>query len=272
MAQENIKLTKKIYKADEGSDSLNNSFSELFQSSTRQEDINQFFKLYEDIFYNMPKEGGQSHSTLIIESSNYVENFLDPKDEQIDRLLDRLLEAEEQLIEITEAEHPIFRNGTFIRTPNRTIYFIQQGRARQISNMQLYTTIATAQGLNVEDEPFTEVAATTPSEIGYGLAIQSESDIANSEYIVRASITNFLELTTSLRNAKVNANELEELRQIVNNLETHTPLENIEVTQNRTNMERDNNGNRPEQNNNSTSPVGGNPSGPSGTINLNVSY
>ena len=220
MAQEKIKLTKTIYGAKASNELINNSFSELATSTNREEDIRKFFNLYNEIFFNLPKNGDKSHTALIIQSTDYVENFTDPRDAQIESLLDRVLELEDELLDVIENEHPIFRNGSFIRTPNTAIYFMQQGKARPVGNMDVYTTIATAQGYDIDAEPFTEVQASTPAEIGIGIPINTESDLSNQDAIVKRSTATFLDVVTGLRDIRVNENQLTELKLIMSKKRT----------------------------------------------------
>ena len=214
MAEENIKIVKKVYGAKSASDSLDISFSE-FSKSKKSEDVGKLFSLYNEIFYDIPKEGEQSLTRLIFQSTNFVRDFIDPKDETIDRLLERIIELEDELINVTESEHPIFRNGSFIRTPNGAIYFMQQGKARLIANEPTYITLATAQGLDPETDPFIEVASTTPSEIGIGITINSESDFSNFEAIVPTTTTTFISARRALTEVRVNNTQLAELKAII---------------------------------------------------------
>ena len=65
MAQENIKLTKKVYDKQSVNDLLNASFSELGNSNNStsstnlRNKLNQLFTLYNDLFYDIPKLGVQ---------------------------------------------------------------------------------------------------------------------------------------------------------------------------------------------------------------------
>jgi len=231
MAQENVKINKKVYGAKSANDVIDRSFSELLKSKDPI-NVEKLFQLYNELFYDIPKEGDQSHTTLIVQSTDYVQDFIDPKDEQIDNLLDRIIELEEQLAQVNDTkEHPFFRNGTFLRTPNTTIFFMQEGKARPIRTESLYRTIAKAQGLDPDatPKPYTEVDASIPEEIGRGKTIRSLSDLNDFEEIVPTQQTNFIETRTALQNVRVNAGQLAELKAIIEDKEVARDIGRINL-------------------------------------------
>ena len=122
---------KKHYGTNALSSILDNSFSEL--TKTKDEITpDSFFVIYRDLFYNIPKVGKESHTTLIEESTAYVGNYKDSRDGKIDGLLDKVIELEQSSI-ITPSEHPLFRNGTAIRAGGK-LGIMQEGHLRRISN------------------------------------------------------------------------------------------------------------------------------------------
>ena len=135
MAQENIKINKKLYSRSDVSNNLDLSFSELVNIDNRSDDvkIKNFFQEYNNLFYDIPKTGNESHTTLFQQSRDYINDFYDPKDDQIDALLERIELLEDELLEATSntnTEHPIYSDGTFIQVSgNDTVYFMYKGRA-----------------------------------------------------------------------------------------------------------------------------------------------
>ena len=77
-----IKFQKTIYSQDAFRKKVDVSISEL-KPKKEDIDIQGFFKQYNKIFFDIPKEGIISHDTLIKESMDYYRDFTDPKDEQI---------------------------------------------------------------------------------------------------------------------------------------------------------------------------------------------
>ena len=132
-----VDLQKRHYGTKDASEALDRSFSEL----TRTKDnlgAESFFNLYRELFYDLPKTGNNSHTLLINESKNYVKDYIDPKDDIIDELTQKIVDFERDSIEIP-FEHPIFPNGTAIRVQSSNgslgaLGIMQEGRFRLVSN------------------------------------------------------------------------------------------------------------------------------------------
>ena len=139
MAQENIKINKKLYSRSDVSDNIDLSFSELLNVDNRaiNEKIKNFFQQYNEIFYDIPTNGNESHSTLFQQSRDYINDFYDPKDDQIEALLERIENLENDLLEATSdtsPEHPIYSDTTFLQVKgNASVYFMYKGRACSVS-------------------------------------------------------------------------------------------------------------------------------------------
>ena len=122
MAQEKIKLTKKVYDKQSAGDLIDRSFSEVMNSkdsmsnTNLSSNLNRLFNLYNNLFYDIPKIGKQSHTSLFKQSRDYIGNYIDSKDEEIEGLIDRIIELEEKLDKQNQPdeEHPFYRNGTII--------------------------------------------------------------------------------------------------------------------------------------------------------------
>ena len=134
-SNEKIKLSKKLYSRSDISDNIDLSFSELLNVDNRSDDvkIKNFFQEYNDLFYDIPKSGDQSHSVLFQQSRDYVNDFYDPKDDQIEALLERIEDLEDDLLNATSttnSEHPIYNDGTFVKVRGKDeVYFMYKGRA-----------------------------------------------------------------------------------------------------------------------------------------------
>ena len=137
MAEENITTSKVVYGAKSANEFIDNSFSELFKTKDPI-NINRFFSMYDDLFYNIPKLGDKSHTTLINKSRNYVLNYIDPLQLEVDNLTEENIRLTEQLNESTE-EHPFYSNGTLLANPSNDgtphgygIYYMDKGLARHV--------------------------------------------------------------------------------------------------------------------------------------------
>ena len=140
MAEENIKINKKLYSRSDVNNVIDLTFSELFEKDNRATDIKikNLFQEYNSIFYDIPKTGILSHSTLFIQSRDYINDFYDPKDDQIEALLDRIETLEDELVELSNAEvavekeHPVYSNGTFLKVEGGHSFFMYKGEARRV--------------------------------------------------------------------------------------------------------------------------------------------
>ena len=99
----NIIFNKTIYSKAEFENKIDTNFNEL---KTEQPSISveQFFNLYNEVFFDIPKEGENSHATIIQTSTDYFDDYrsplqdiIDDKDIEIEELTQRMLEAETRL-------------------------------------------------------------------------------------------------------------------------------------------------------------------------------
>jgi hypothetical protein len=129
---ENIKFNKQVYDKGQYTKVINTSFTQLGVQSI-QETINnqpttdQFFSMYNDLFYDIPELGEiNSHEYLIKKSSEYI-NF-DANQEEIEalqaeiaNLREELLDAQKQNIELQTGTSPSnSSNTTFTSGGNST--------------------------------------------------------------------------------------------------------------------------------------------------------
>ena len=90
MSQEAIKLNKNIYNNKEFTDIIDREFSFLIKTQNPIT-IKRFFGLYRELFYKIDKyENSKSHYKLILESQDYLNNYIDWRDQIINDLIDRI--------------------------------------------------------------------------------------------------------------------------------------------------------------------------------------
>jgi hypothetical protein len=138
MAEENIKLTKTIYSTKSTDGLVDRSFSEFFKSKDPI-NVDRFFSIYEELFYDIPKAGEKSHTSVIKQSTDYIKNYIDPRDEQITTLTERIIELENELATPTD-EHPFYSNGTLIapdvnnnnNPDDEPLYYMDKGKKRKV--------------------------------------------------------------------------------------------------------------------------------------------
>tara|TARA_Y100000592_G_scaffold83426_1_gene133246 strand:+ start:44 stop:1414 length:1371 start_codon:yes stop_codon:yes gene_type:complete len=128
-----VELQKRHYGTKDASQLLDRSFSELTKTRDGISSAN-FFNLYRELFFDIPKVGENSHTTLMLESKEYINDYVDPKDDKIEQLLDRIIELETEKTQFP-TEHPIYRNGSFLRRQavGGPLGLMQEGRLRPIA-------------------------------------------------------------------------------------------------------------------------------------------
>ena len=86
-----IKFQRPIFSQTAFRQRVNVNFSELV-NERETIDLDSFFDQYRRLFYDIPKQGEFSHERLIIDSTDYFRNFIDPKDQEIQNLSARIQE------------------------------------------------------------------------------------------------------------------------------------------------------------------------------------
>lgn len=89
----NIIFDRSIYSLRDFKKNVDTNFNE-FGNISSTIDIPQFFKSYNELFFDIPKVGENSHSTIIETSMNYVENYRNPLQDTVDGLYSQLEEAD----------------------------------------------------------------------------------------------------------------------------------------------------------------------------------
>ena len=113
---ETVNLNKKVYAKNQYEKVIDTKFSQLattkVSASVPTISVSEFFNLYNQLFFQIPKEGEtNSHEYLIKTSSEYI-NFT-PIDDTIQALIDEInilqqqnLELNQQLIELNVSSSP----------------------------------------------------------------------------------------------------------------------------------------------------------------------
>jgi len=233
-----IKLDREIYSKK----GFNKTVGIEFEEFSKKEDTfspEQFFQLYNSLFFNIPKFGQNSHIALVRRSKEYVGNFNinDPKDSTINSLNDKILELEQQLLLANQAdpEHPFFRNGTLVsKKGSPDYYYMDKGFKRKV----LYTedfnrVLIKVLGYNSSDYPdgpgwYPSAPGSLLSQIPSGPSL-SESNfeqptfVENGELFVGAD-TNTTTKDDQILNLKSQVNQLnqtiEDLREQLEESET----------------------------------------------------
>jgi len=112
---ENIKFNKDVFSKAQYSKTINTSFTELGVKTIQEQldeqpNIEEFFSLYNELFYDIPELGKtNSHEFLIKQSSEYI-NFeanneiIEELQKEISQLRLDLLDSQKQIIELETGE------------------------------------------------------------------------------------------------------------------------------------------------------------------------
>tara|TARA_R110000851_G_scaffold190142_3_gene340498 strand:- start:1041 stop:2651 length:1611 start_codon:yes stop_codon:yes gene_type:complete len=165
MANEQINIEKLIYGKNSIKDNLDTTFSEL-TSKAIPIDLQQFFDEYDKLFYDIPEVGINSHTSLMERSRDYLSGYNDPKDREIEDLIeeirileDKLREATKEEVEAEEEavtpEHPYFPNKSFLQKTNSgTYYYMERGKKRKLVDDRILTALKTTNGYSKDSEDF----------------------------------------------------------------------------------------------------------------------
>jgi hypothetical protein len=94
--QGDITFTRTIYSKGDFNRKVETGFNEL-NSEVLPIEIDQFFNYYNEIFFDIPKEGENSHTTIIETSLDYVESYNNPLQGVVDNLTDQITELEGEI-------------------------------------------------------------------------------------------------------------------------------------------------------------------------------
>lgn len=161
-----IDINKKTYNKEQLTQIINTEFEEFFSINTFT--IDQFFNIYDELYYTIPIEGSNSHTTLIERSNDMLEN--DIFENERNSLLSKIEDLEDRIniLENEVPEHPVFLNGTFIAvTGEATIFYMDGGVARPIREFGIYVIL---------------LKAKDPTQRGL-----SDDEIDGSNHIIRMS-------------------------------------------------------------------------------------
>lgn len=103
---ERIKLEKDVYSSESYTNIIDREFKEfdVSQDTTAQTrpTVEEFFALYEELFYDIPKEGNSnSHRYMLDKSAQYL--GLTVSTENIQALIDEVTSLKQQLLDVAKS-------------------------------------------------------------------------------------------------------------------------------------------------------------------------
>tara|TARA_R110001592_G_scaffold59556_1_gene180675 strand:+ start:7813 stop:9705 length:1893 start_codon:yes stop_codon:yes gene_type:complete len=190
MAESKIKLEKKVISNKLANSIHNKSFKDLAKSS-KPLDENQIKDLYKTLFYDIPKKGKNSHTSIIKESRDYLYPQVNKKlDNQIEDLIEILETKNEELrnLKIGPKANIEYPNGSIITAGSHdgqyqgmtTLYILQEGKKRELLNYELYKIARKA--LKLPGEDYSELYYLSVNELNQipdGKQISQESHFSD---------------------------------------------------------------------------------------------
>jgi hypothetical protein len=160
----NIVFDKIIYSSNIFKQRISSEFSELNPFVNEEENLDAFFDFYNRIFYSIPSTGPNSHTTLLENSKNFLQNYVDPKDQIIFDLEKEISQLELENEELKNPqENPLFRNSTLISIGTQA-YYMDKGYRRPVNYTQDFWRVLTS----LVKEPVVEVTETILKSIPLG--------------------------------------------------------------------------------------------------------
>lgn len=127
--QGNIRFIRSVYSNSDFRKKVNTEFNEIKKDN--RVNLKQFFDMYSSVFFSIPKEGTNSHSSIITRSTEYVENYVSPKD-QIIKDLEKIIEDLELKLAEGDNENILYKNGTLIKDPLDRLHYMDKGYRRLV--------------------------------------------------------------------------------------------------------------------------------------------
>ena len=175
-----IKIDKKIYESRKTIDSLDEEFTEF---SIKKHTVEEFFDLYQQLFYEIEKEGRFSHNTIVFKSTEYADTPPNPKDQEILDLREQVVDVQYEIDSIEEEHAFLPNNMTTIQSRQEPSlrYHIQSGKRRQIKNDEVFDLLKQRAGYS-KDTPNEDFSVLLNSDAIAGISpgpdINSQDDLS----------------------------------------------------------------------------------------------
>tara|TARA_Y100000592_G_scaffold45491_1_gene72164 strand:+ start:8262 stop:9386 length:1125 start_codon:yes stop_codon:yes gene_type:complete len=203
MANSKIPLNKIVYNNKETTDYLDSTFSDIIKSENKI-DTKKFFQIYKSLFYKIPKEGRNSHQTLIEQSEDYINNYKDTFSDEITRLNDIIESLYDTLTRKqspTVEENIFYPNNTFIKYKNNAnpipVWIMQNGAKRKITNSDTLLSLKKSLGFDHDqllDDIIQKLDFNTLANITSGPDIGSDEDINLFNFVTSDDSLTLLDL------------------------------------------------------------------------------
>ena len=100
--KQQVSLNKEAFAKRQYEQVIDTSFTQLGVEQTVLTEnttptVDEFFQYYNELFFEIPKTGDNSHETLIVQSTDYID--YEPMNEEITALTEEITSLREQLLE-----------------------------------------------------------------------------------------------------------------------------------------------------------------------------
>ena len=220
---ESFSLKKDTYVSKQLKNTINTDFSEFIKPPI-DEDVEQFFQIYREIFYDIPKRGENSHTTLVIDSTDHIEDYVDPKDTTILTLTNKIEQLQEQIEEeFSTQSHPFYPDGSILHVPYVMVGIMQNGELRDIRWSIWKEWSAAKPEFKDEDgetKSIRKIAhvfedADAINDIPKGKPIRKLNDFNEYNFIKPIDVINFNELRNQLEQISLDLAEIQVLRNVL---------------------------------------------------------
>ena len=227
MAITPLTLRKTIYGKKGFNKQVDTEFRELTSRAERF-NVDKFFKLYDKLFFTIPKEGDKSHTNLYERSISYIRNYIDPKDTEIEILMQEVARLEDALSERIE-ENPFFPNGKLLTNPNfdhenndqagvPQAYVMEAGQKRAIYYWGEHRVLRESLGYTAQENAGEHVGSgwkgyipTTQAmldNIPSGPDIRNADDLFNLDYLQPTVFDDFRNLRETVESTTLTAGQI----------------------------------------------------------------
>ena len=236
---ETISLTQDTYTNNNVKEAINKDFNEFLKPPI-DEDVDQFFQIYREIFYDIPKRGENSHETLLVDAKDYIEDYVDPKDTTILTLANKVESLQDQIAEeFNTQSHPFYPDGSILHVPYVYTGIMQNGKIRDMRWKMWEFYSKSRPEYRDEDGDVKSIGKiatmfddmTVINGIPKGKPIRKEEDLNDYTFEEPSDVINFQTLREDMRKSELDTGEIEQLRLLLDEIEKTAPIPGGTTTQ-----------------------------------------
>ncbi len=112
MAKERVRIQKQSYRSDQINNLVDRQFSTFTkpQPEIDTDTVEEFFRLYDKLYYNIPIEGELNSHQYILQRSSELVDF-EKSTEDLQPLLDEIAQLRQQLLDANQQIFELEQNG-----------------------------------------------------------------------------------------------------------------------------------------------------------------